>query len=148
MSPVALTDTVTITYTVTLTNGEVIDDTHAEKDTSVTLTIGGGTLFMAVEACLFGMEPGENRTINLDPEDAFGLHQEDLVQDIPLSNFKGKVEPKPGMILSLTVQQDGKDHPVPATVLSVDEETVKVDYNHPLAGQHVIYTVNLVGINN
>ncbi len=146
MSPVALTDTVTVTYTVTLTNGEVIDDTHAEK--TVTLTIGGGTLFTAVEACLFGMEPGEKRTINLDPEDAFGLHMENLVQDIPMSNFKGRVDPKPGMILSLTVQQDGKDHPVPATVLSVDEEMVKVDYNHPLAGQHVIYTINLVCINN
>jgi FKBP-type peptidyl-prolyl cis-trans isomerase 2 len=145
MSPVALTDTVTITYTAALENGEIIDNSHNEKP--VTLSIGGGTLFKAVEACLFGMEAGQTRTIAIQPEDAYGLHIENLVQEIPLSNFAGKLDPKPGMILSLAVQQDGETHKVPASVVSVTDDTVTVDYNHPLAGEVIVYTVTLVGIN-
>ena len=145
MCPVALTDTVTITYTATLENGELID--KSQEDKPITLSIGGGKLFKAVEACLFGMEPGETRRINIQPEDAYGHHIQELIQEVPLAAFKGKNEPKPGMILALTMQKDGEDHKIPAMVVSVDEETVTVDYNHPLAGQVIVYTVTLVGIN-
>ena len=145
MCPVALTDTVTIAYTATLENGELID--KSQEDKPITLSIGGGKLFKAVEACLFGMEPGETRRINIQPEDAYGHHIQELVQEVPLAGFKGKNKPKPGMILALTMQKDGENHKIPAMVVSVDDETVTVDYNHPLAGQVIVYTVTLVGIN-
>ena len=145
MCPVALTDTVTIAYTATLENGELIDKSQKEKP--VTLSIGGGKLFKAVEACLFGMEPGETRRINIQPEDAYGHHIQELVQDVPLAGFKGKNEPEPGMILALTMQKDEEDHKIPAMVVSVGDETVTVDYNHPLAGKVIVYTVTLVAIN-
>lgn len=145
MCPVALTDTVTIAYTATLENGELID--KSQEDKSITLSIGGGKLFKAVEACLFGMEPGETRRINIQPEDAYGLHLQELVQDVPLAGFKGKNELETGMILTLTIQKEGEEHKIPATVVSVGDETVTVDYNHPLAGQVIVYTVTLVAIN-
>jgi len=145
MCPVALTDTVTIAYTATLENGELID--KSQEDKPITLSIGGGKLFKAVEACLFGMEPGETRRINVQPEDAYGHHLQELVQDVPLASFKGKNELETGMILTLTIQKDGEDHKIPAMVVSVDDETVTVDYNHPLAGQVIVYTVTLMAIN-
>ncbi|RUM33455.1 MAG: peptidylprolyl isomerase [Desulfobulbus sp.] len=146
MCPVALTDTVTLTYTAALENGEVIE--QSEKDKPVTLSIGGGRLFKAVEASLFGMEPGETRQINIQPEDAYGHHIEDLVQTLPKNVFRGKIDPKPGMVLSLNLRRDGIDHQVPATVVRENEDTITVDYNHPLAGQVIVYTVTLIGINN
>ena len=146
MCPVALTDTVTIAYTATLENGELIE--KSPEDKPVTLSIGGGRLFQAVEACLFGMEPGDNRRINVQPEDAFGHHLDELVQEISLAGFKGKIEPKPGMILSLNVERDGENHKVPATVVSTKDDTITVDYNHPLAGQVIVYSVTLIAINN
>ena len=145
MCPVTLTDTVTIAYTATLENGELID--KSQEDTPVTLSIGGGKLFKAVEACLFGMEPGETRRINIQPEDSYGHRLQELVQEVPLARFKGRNEPKPGMILALTMKKNGKDHKIPAMVVSVGDETVTVDYNHPLAGQVIVYTVTLVAIN-
>jgi len=145
MCPVALTDTVTIAYTATLENGELVDKSTEKKP--VTLSIGGGKLFKAVEACLFGMETGETRRINIQPEDAYGHHIQELVQDVPLAGFKGKNEPEPGMILALTMQKDEEDHKIPAMVVSVGDETVTVDYNHPLAGKVIVYTVTLVAIN-
>ncbi|MGX9728894.1 MAG: FKBP-type peptidyl-prolyl cis-trans isomerase [Candidatus Electronema sp. VV] len=142
MPPVALTDTVTITYTAALENGEVIE----APDKPLTLPIGSGVVCRAVEACLFGMEPGQTRMIRVQPEDAYGLRQPELVQKIPLAAFKGRIDPKPGMILSLNVQREGRACPVPATVTAVANDVITVDYNHPLAGQVIVYTVKLIGI--
>ncbi len=146
MSRVALTDTVTIHYTAQLENGELIDAT--DKDKPLTLAIGRGTLFPAVEACLFGMEPGETRSVHVQPEDAYGHHLDDLLQVVPRKNFPDKADLSPGMILSLTIKKEGQQHAIPATVVETDDNTVTVDYNHPLAGQVIVYTVSLVGINN
>jgi FKBP-type peptidyl-prolyl cis-trans isomerase 2 len=63
-----------------------------------------------------------------------------------LERFKGKIDPKPGMILSLNLKREDGEHKIPATVVSVDDKTVTVDYNHPLAGQIIVFTVTLVGI--
>ncbi len=142
MRPVALTDTVTITYTAVLENGELIEQT----DKPLTLPIGSSTVCPAVEACLFGMEPGQTRVIHVQPEDAYGLHEPELVQDIPLASFQGRFTPQPGMILSLNVAQEGQVCKVPATVTAVGSDTVTVDYNHPLAGKVVVYTVKLISI--
>jgi FKBP-type peptidyl-prolyl cis-trans isomerase 2 len=145
MCPVALTDTVSITYTAALENGEIIDK-NPDDDKPFIVPIGRSSLFPAVEACLFGMEPGETRQINVEPEDAYGHHLKELVQEIPRATFKEKIEPKPGMILALDVKKDGELHKVPVTVVSVNDEMVTVDYNHPLAGEVIVYTVTLIGI--
>jgi FKBP-type peptidyl-prolyl cis-trans isomerase SlpA len=143
MPIVSLTDTVTIRYTAALENGELMEKT----DKPVAVSIGSGTICPAVEACLFGMEIGQSRVIRVQPEDAYGLHLPELVQDIPLTAFKGsKLTPQPGMILSLNVQREGQNCQIPATVTAVQNDTVTVDYNHPLAGQIIVYTVNLVSI--
>ena len=144
MCPVALTDTVNISYTVTLESGEVIEKVPATKP--VTVPIGSGKVSMAVEASLLGMNPGETRTVNIQPEDAHGPHYEGLVQNIDRSIFAGKIDPKPGMVLSLTVKKDGMDQQVPATITAVSEESVTVDYNHPLAGKVITYSVTLHAI--
>jgi FKBP-type peptidyl-prolyl cis-trans isomerase 2 len=144
MCPVALTDTVSISYTATLENGEVVEKVPATRP--ITLSIGSGRVLKAVEACLLGMNPGETRTINVQPEDAYGPYFENLVHDIKRSVFEGKIDPKPGMILSLKINRDGQDQQVPATVLEVTNDTVTVDYNHPLAGKVLTYTVILHAI--
>lgn len=141
MPHVALTDTVTITYTAALENGEII----AKQAEALPVAIGSGAVCKAVEACLFGMEPGQTRVIAVQPEDAFGLHVPELVQEIPLTQVQGKAV-QPGMILSLQVQQEGKCCQVPATVKAVGERSMTVDYNHPLAGEVIVYTVTLLSI--
>jgi FKBP-type peptidyl-prolyl cis-trans isomerase 2 len=141
MPHVALTDTVTITYTASLENGEVI----AQQEEPLPVAIGSGALCKAVEACLFGMEPGQTRIIAVQPEDAFGPYIPDLVQQIPVTAIQGQAL-QPGMILSLQVQREGKLCQVPAAVTAVQEQSITVDYNHPLAGKIIVYTVTLVSI--
>ncbi|MCL2341469.1 MAG: peptidylprolyl isomerase [Proteobacteria bacterium] len=144
MRPAQLFDVVSISYAATLPSGECIAATPEGKP--LTLAIGSGQILKAVEACLLGMEPGHTRTVHIQPEDAFGLYRQELVQEVPRAVFADRIDPRPGMILSLNVTTDGTDHQVPATVLAAGNETVTVDYNHPLAGQVITYTITLHAI--
>lgn len=141
MCPVTLTDTVSISYTATTKNGDIFEKVPASKP--IYLSIGSGRVLKAVEASLLGMEPGETRIVTIQPEDAFGPHHKNLVHELQSSVFKNRIKAKPGMTLSLAIDKDGRQQQVPATVLSVNNETITVDYNHPLAGKPVTYTVTL-----
>ena len=144
MNPVQLFDTVSISYTVTIPSGEVIDSVPDNQP--ITLVIGSGRILKAVEASLMGLEPGRTRTVHILPEDAYGPHYKALVHDVARSSFAGRIDPKPGMLLSLAIEKDGVDQQVPATVLAASSETVTIDYNHPLAGRTITYAVKLHAI--
>jgi FKBP-type peptidyl-prolyl cis-trans isomerase 2 len=146
MSAVQLFDTVSVSYTATLSSGEVIESAPATQP--ITLTIGSGRILKAVEASLMGMETGQSKTVHIQPEDAYGPYYKTLVHEVPRSTFADRIDPKPGMILSLVVEKDGAKQQVPATVLAAGKETVTIDYNHPLAGRVIIYTVTLHAIGN
>lgn len=142
--PVQLFDTVSVSYIATLPSGEVLDS--VPEHAPIPLTIGSGRILRAVEASLMGMEPGQTRTVHIQPEDAYGPYHTMLVQEVARSTFVGRIDPKPGMILSLAVEKDGVTQQVPATVLAAGNETVTVDYNHPLAGRVITYTVKVHAI--
>jgi FKBP-type peptidyl-prolyl cis-trans isomerase 2 len=144
MSPVQLFDTVSISYIAALPSGEVIESTPPTEP--ITLAIGSGRIFKAVEVSLLGMEPGQSKTVHIQPEDAYGPYHKTLVHEVDRSIFGDRIDPKPGMILSLAVEQDGVNQQVPATVLAAGSETVTVDYNHPLAGRVITYTITLHAI--
>lgn len=144
MRPVHLFDTVSVSYTATLASGEVIE--QVPESDPITLTIGSGRILRAVEASLMGLEPGRTKTVQIRPEDAYGPYHTGLVQEVPRAVFAGRFDPKPGMVLSLNVEKDGMKQQIPATVLAAGKETITVDYNHPLAGQTITYTVTVHAI--
>jgi FKBP-type peptidyl-prolyl cis-trans isomerase 2 len=146
MSSVQLLDTVSVSYTATLSSGDVIESAPDTKP--ITLIIGSGRILKAVEASLLGMEPGQTRTVHILPEDAYGPYYKALVHEVARASFAGRIDPKPGMILSLAIEKDGISQQVPATVLAASSETITVDYNHPLAGKTISYTIKLHAIGN
>ena len=144
MNPVQLLDTISISYTATIPSGEVVESVPDNKP--ITLVLGSGRILKAVEASLMGMETGQTRTVHILPEDAYGPYYKALVHDVARSSFAGRIDPKPGMLLSLAIEKDGMEQQVPATVLAASNETVTIDYNHPLAGKIITYTVKLHAI--
>ena len=139
MHSVQLFDTVSVSYTAALPSGEVIE--NVPEDKPITLTIGAGRILKAVEASLMGVEVGQTRTVHIQPEDAYGPYYKSLVHEIARATFAGRIDPKPGMILSLAVEKDGVQQQVPATVLAAGKESVTIDYNHPLAGRPITHEV-------
>lgn len=144
MNIVQLLDTVSVSYSASLPSGEIVESVPEDKP--ITLTIGSGRILKAVEASMMGMEPGQTKTVHILPEDAYGPYHKSLVHEVSRSCFAGRIDPKPGMILSLSVERDGIKQQVPSTVLATSNETVTVDYNHPLAGKTITYIIKLHAI--
>ena len=137
-------DQIQIAVTGTLDNGAVFMENGV--DDPLVITVGSGTLPPSVEARLIGKSIGDIVKARVSPDEGFGPRLKDLLHKIPRSHFQETTTPKPGMLISQKVTKDGIEHTVPATVLEVDESTVLVDYNHPLAGHHLSYTVNIMAI--
>ncbi len=124
-----------------LENGEIFEQTP--DDHPLLIALGQNNIFPELEKALENMQPGETRTIPLEPENAYGPHHDDLVQTVDMSAFSNNIQPSPGMILSLNVEKDGRQEKVPATVINVNGRKVTIDYNHPLAGKSVVYTLTM-----
>lgn len=124
-----------------LEDGEIFEETPT--DHPVVVTLGENTFFPAIEKELYTMQPGETRTFILAPEDAYGPHHEHLVQTMDRSVFGERIDPSPGMLLSLKIDSEKGPEQVPAMVVAVSNDHVTVDYNHPLAGKTITYIVTL-----
>lgn len=122
-----------------LENGEVFEETPADHPLPINLE--QCNLFPKLIEALEEMLPKETRSILLEPEEAYGPYHEDLVQTYDRSAFGDNIEPKAGMVLSITLDKDGTRKKVPATVIDTGGGRVTVDYNHPLAGKKVVYTI-------
>jgi FKBP-type peptidyl-prolyl cis-trans isomerase 2 len=124
-----------------LENGEIFEETP--PDHPVVIALGQNAFFPVIEKELYTMKPGETRTFTLTAEQAYGPHHEHLVQKIDRSVFGDRIDPQPGMILSLNLESSHGPEKVPALVISASSDQVTVDYNHPLAGKQVTYIVTL-----
>lgn len=124
-----------------LEDGEIFEETPA--DHPVVITIGQNSFFPVIENELINMKAGETKTFTLSPEDAYGPHHKHLVQKIDRSIFGDRLDPKPGMILSLKLEGNDGPENVPATVVSASNDHITVDYNHPLAGKKITYAITV-----
>ena len=144
MKTVQTNDTVTLTYTGTLDTGEVFSSTG--EDNPITVKIGDSDLPPTVENSLLGMQLGQSCTVRVSPDEGYGARQKNLLQTIKNREVVDKIQPKPGMIITLRVDREGQQVPVPATVMEVGEDFMVVDYNHPLAGHHLTYRLTVLDI--
>ncbi|MFO7963696.1 MAG: peptidylprolyl isomerase [Desulfobacterales bacterium] len=141
MEKVANEAYVSVEYTGTLENGEVFDSSSGRPPLEVKM--GAGQVIKGFEEALMGMTINEKKKITIEPEDAYGQRDDSLLHDFPRSNVPPEVDPKKGQIVGLQTP-DGQQ--VPAQVISVDEEKVILDLNHPLAGQALTFDIEVVGI--
>lgn len=139
MSQAKQGDTVKVHYTGRLKNGEVFD--NSEDDKPFEFTIGTESVIPGFEKGIIGMEVGDTKTITVPPEEAYGSRHEELVLDFKKSDFP--VTPVVGQ--QLQIRPTGGD-PIRVTIAHMDEDTVTLDANHPLAGNTLLFDVELVEI--
>ncbi len=130
---------VKVHYVCKLENGEVVESTKDSKE----LIIGRGQALPGLDKGITGMQIGEKRLIKLNPEDAYGYYQKDLVSEVPKESLPQVKDPQKGQRFVLTTQA-GK--PVHAKLLEILPNSYIVDLNHPLAGQKLIFDVVLMEI--
>lgn len=133
-------DTVRVHYTGRLDDGRVFASSRAQGP--LELTVGEGTLLPNVEETLTQMEPGEERTVTIPAERAYGPYQPELVLAVDRAEFPEDIEPEVGQ--ELQVRQG--DEVVVVRIAEVSDEQVTIDANHPLAGQNLTFDLELVAV--
>ena len=134
-------DVVKVHYTGKLINGEQFDSSVGREP--LEFTVGAGQMIKGFDDAMPGMNLGEKKTINIAPEDAYGPRSEEAIIEFPKQNVPADIKLEPGMPLTLS-NQDGQ--PVPVIILEVKEEVIVLDANHFLAGQELIFDIELVEI--
>lgn len=141
MSEAKTGDTVHVHYTGTLDDGTVFDSSEGRDPLAVTL--GSGQVIPGFEAAVVGMSVGETKKARLEPHDAYGERRDDLMLDVPRSDLPEGLEVELGTPLQLQ-QEDGQA--VPVTVAALDETSITLDANPPLAGQALTFEMTLVDL--
>ncbi len=134
-------DVVKVHYTGKLINGEQFDSSVGREP--LEFTVGAGQMIKGFDDAMPGMNLGEKKTINIAPEDAYGPRSEEAIIEFPKENVPADMVLEPGMPLTLSNQAG---QPVPVIVVEVKEEVIVLDANHFLAGQELVFDIELVEI--
>ena len=138
--PVSKGDLVRVNYKGTLPNGAVFDST--ERHGPLEFRIGDGTIIPGFEQGVIGMEVGEKRNVIVAPEEGYGPHSTDLVQELDMNDMPR--QPTVGSLINIE-PTDGTDI-MQGLIVEVEGEKVLVDLNHPLSGQTLHFAIDLLSI--
>lgn len=134
-------DTVEVHYTGKLENGSVFDSSVDRQPLGFTL--GDGNMIKGFDEAVHGMAVGEKKTVTIPSAEAYGDRRDDMMIDVPREQVPADIKPEIGMQLSL---QGANGQPMPVTVTAVDEEKIVLDANHQLAGEDLIFDIELMKI--
>ncbi|HPE85512.1 MAG TPA: peptidylprolyl isomerase [Chlamydiales bacterium] len=134
--------TVKVHYTGKLQDGTVFDT--SKNIEPIQFVVGSGEIIKGFEQAVIGMACGENKTVTIPCNEAYGPKREDLVAEVN----RGELPPD----LSLTIGQklqigDQESGVIIVSVVDMDDNTVKLDANHPLAGEDLIFEIELLEVN-
>jgi FKBP-type peptidyl-prolyl cis-trans isomerase SlyD len=128
---------VSMEYTLTLDSGEVIDKTEPGKPS--TFICGAGQIIPGLEKALEGLEADQELKVTVEPEEAYGIPNPDFLKDIPREKFPSDINIEPGM----QFEAPGHYGPMRFHVAAVEDQVVKADFNHPLAGERLHFDVHI-----
>jgi len=134
-------DKVKVNYTGSLEDGTVFGSSPEED--LLEFTIGQKKVLPSFENAVIGMNEGDTKTVSIPPEDAFGQPKEDLIFNVERTKLPPGIDLKLGGVLRVG-SDTGKNFDVAIT--NIDDETVTLDGNHPLAGKVLNLEIQLVAI--
>ena len=140
MKQIQLGDTVTVNYTGRLEDGSIFDSSLNEGREPLKSTLGQGRLIQGFEKGLINMIVGETKTIEIEPENAYGEYNPDM------TTIVGKNQVPETIQVGETLQGNTPNGPIIVTVLEITEDSVILDANHPLAGKKLIFDLEVVDI--
>ncbi|RLE21967.1 MAG: peptidylprolyl isomerase [Acidobacteria bacterium] len=141
MTSVKAGDTVQVHYTGTLDNGEVFDSSR-DRD-PLEFKVGGGMVIPGFDKAVLGLKAGESTTAKLPPEEAYGEIRKELIMPMQKSQIPEDITPEVGMQVMLQAQEGQQ---IPATITEVNENTIILDANAPLAGKTLNFDIEVVKI--
>ena len=132
---------VAIFFALKLRDGSVVDTNFDGEPAE--FVFGDGNLLPGFERCLLGMAQGETQTFVISPEQGFGQVNPSNVQVMPRATFAADMNLTEGLVVSFA---DAQKAELPGVITAFDDNDVTVDFNHPLAGQEIIFEVQVVSL--
>ena len=134
---------VSVAYTGTLENGEVFDT--SEGRLPLEFQTGAGQLIKGFEDAVMGMSMNEKKEFTLEPEDAYGMRDENQVHVFPRSELPENLEPTVGDTMTFSTPEGRQ---IPARLIKMDDKNLTFDLNHPLAGESLTFAIEVVGLSD
>ena len=141
MTKVKCGDTVKVHFTGRLENDEVFDT--SKDGQPLIFTTGTEKVIPGFEKAVIGMEVGEKKNVRIPPEEAYGPQNEGLVLVFKKNDFSNKINFSVGEQLKIRLKD--RD-PIKVIVADMDDYTVTLDANHPLAGKTLIFDIHVIAI--
>lgn len=138
--PVGPGTRVTLTFSLKLDSGELIDDTG---DKPATFEVGDGNLLPGFERAMFGLRAGDRASLAIAAEQGFGSVKEDNIQRMKKSDFSPELTLSEGLVVSFANE---KREELPGVIREIDGDRVEVDFNHPLAGKNICFDVCIIEV--
>lgn len=127
---------------ITLEDGTVAESTFDDEPIKVIMG-EEDILINGLQLALYGLRAGDREIISVGPENAFGMPEDEAIQDMPVADFPDGMKLETGQIISFSTP-DGEE--IPGAIMEIGEEMVKVDFNHPLAGHELKFEAEILEI--
>ncbi|MES0863992.1 peptidylprolyl isomerase [Ruegeria sp. SCPT10] len=142
MTDIKQGDTVRIHYSGTLLDGTVFD--RSDGRDPLEFVVGSGQIIPGLDSAMPGLAVGDKKRVEIACVDAYGPINPAMRQEIPREGIPDDIPLDPGAQLQMQTP-DGQALPV--TIVDANDATVTLDANHPLAGQDLIFEIEVVSIN-
>ncbi|TDR27717.1 FKBP-type peptidyl-prolyl cis-trans isomerase [Hydromonas duriensis] len=126
-----------IHYTLTNDAGEVVDSSVGKEP--LMYMQGHQNIIPGLENALLGKSVGEQLKVSIEPEDAYGVRNDDAIQQVPREAFANV----PDLAVGMQLHGNSPQGPISVVVMAIAEDVVTVDANHPLAGQRLHFDVTV-----
>ncbi|MBM4293889.1 MAG: peptidylprolyl isomerase [Deltaproteobacteria bacterium] len=132
---------VTIDYLIRLGQGETFPPDGQPEE--ISFAMSGGVMPPGLEEALLGMVKDEHKVIHLTPDEAYGEIDQDLIMEVPRSDFGDQTDLRVGMVFE-TESEEG--HPIHFIIKELKQDSVVIDFNHPLAGREMDVDFTVQGV--
>ncbi len=132
---------VSLQYKLWLDDGELVEETLADEP--LVYLHGHDNIIPGLERALEGMRVGESKKVVVEPEDAYGEYDPEDVEKVSRAALPPELKPTVGMVLTIV---DDRGNMYDAVLTDMDEETITLDFNHPMAGERLTFEVTITGL--
>ena len=134
---------VTLHFSLALNTDEIVESTFDHDP--ATFTMGDGSLLPGFERCLLGLVPGDNKQFTVTASEAFGHGDPRNIMEFNAHTFAALAPLTIGMVVSFADQANNER---PGVITALHADRVTVDFNHPLAGRSLIFTVEIIDVSH
>ncbi len=135
-------DSVKVHYIGTLNDGNEFDNSY-KRGSTLDFKVGGGQMIKGFDNAMVEMEVGDKKSININPDEAYGPRREEAITSVAKDNFPPDFVAKEGEMVQGSTESG---QPITALILEVKDDEVILDMNHPLAGEELNFEIELLEI--